>query len=172
MRMMNMIIDMRLQQRTVLGVGVALAAFAFFLVCYSLWRWHGDWGIAHQSLNTAPRLNATDETAIMIAAIPDDHLFGNTYAKSGEVPISDLQLRVTGIVKIQNETNSDVSKAYISMSGQPSKVYQVGDSLPYGVKVHEITDDAVILENGGHLEKLPLPREKLKFKPKPAEENS
>jgi hypothetical protein len=58
------------------------------------------------------------------------------------------------------------------MSGQPSKIYQVGDSLPYGVKVHEITHDAVILENGGHLEKLPMTREKLKFKPRDTEENS
>jgi general secretion pathway protein C len=161
MPMMNMIIDIR---------GLLLAIVAFFLIGYSLWRWHGDWVIAHQPLTAKPTLNATDETATMIAGIPDDHLFGNTYSKNGDVPISDLQLRVTGIVKVENETSTSVSKAYISISGQPSKIYQVGDSLPYGVKVHEITADAVILENGSRLEKLPLPREKLEFKPRPAEE--
>jgi len=93
-------------------------------------------------------------------------LFGNTYSKNGDVPISDLELRVTGIVKVENETVGSASKAYISISGQPSKIFQVGDSLPYGVKVHDISFDAVILENGGHLEKLPLPRETLEFKPR------
>ena len=107
----------------------------------------------------------------MIASIPDEHLFGKAFSKSGDVPITNLQLRVTGIVKVQDEENGSYSKAYISISGQPSKIYQVGDSLPYGVKVYAISHDTVILENGGRLEKLPLPREKLVFKPQHKQDN-
>ena len=167
---MNLTLPMPIQQRTTLAASILLALLAGFLLVYSLWRWHGDWLIAHYTPNVAPILNATDETAMMIAAIPDNHLFGQTFSKSGEVPLSDLQLRVTGIVKVTNESNGTVSKAYISISDQPSKIFQAGDSLPYGVKVYDITPDAVILENGGRLEKLPLPREKLQFKPPQAEE--
>ena len=162
---MTMILTMRLEQRTVLGAGMALALLACFLFAYSLWRWYNDWELAHQSLSVPPALTATDETARLIAAIPDNHLFGQAFSKTGEVPLSDLQLRVTGIVKVTNESSSAVSKAYISISGQPSKIYQAGDSLPFGVKVYDITSDSVILENGGRLEKLPLPREKLEFHP-------
>jgi hypothetical protein len=75
-------------------------------------------------------------------------------------------------VKVEHELNGSISKAYISISGQPGKIYQIGDNLPYGVKVYDITPDTVILENDGHLEKLPLPREKLLFKRKNIQEYS
>lgn len=169
---MNIFLTTRLPQRTMIGVNAVLALTAIFLVCYSLWRWHSDWAIAFNMPVTVPTLNATDETATMIAAIPSDHLFGKIFSNNGEVPISDLQLRVTGIVKTTHEENTSDSKAYISISDQPSKIYQAGDSLPYGVKVYEITSDAVMLENNGKLEKLPLPREKLQFQPRTTEETS
>ena len=67
---------------------------------------------------------------------------------------------------MDSNRSGPVSKAYISIDGQPSKIYQVGESLPSGVKVYDITPNEVVLENDGNLEKLPLPREQLKFKPK------
>ncbi len=146
---------------------VVLVSFTFF---YSAWQWRSDWILAHQTTSAVPTIAKTDDTAETIAAIPDDHLFGKLLSKTGEVPITNLQLRVTGIVKVDAEQSGLFSKAYISISGQPSKIYQAGDSLPYGVKVYDITPDTVILENDGRLEKLPLPRERLKFKPKHREE--
>jgi type II secretory pathway component PulC len=101
-----------------------------------------------------------------ITSVPNEHLFGKMVSKTGAMPVTNLQFRVTGIVKVDTEKYEAFSKAYISISGQPSKIYQIGDSLPYGVKVYDITSDAVILENEGHLEKLPLPREHPTFKPK------
>lgn len=167
-----MILNIHLPQRSIPYVGGTLALCVGFLLFYSIWRWHSDWEIAHQVVTTHTTFNSTDEISSMIAAIPEDHLFGKAYVKSGDVPVSDLQLRVTGIVKVHHEHEGSVSKVYISSSGQPSKIYQVGDTLPYGVKIYEITVDAVILENGGHLEKLPLPREPLQFKPTHTQERS
>jgi hypothetical protein len=106
----------------------------------------------------------------MINSLPEKHLFGQAFSRTDGMPISNLQLRVTGIVKVNTETGKEVSKAYISISNQPAKIFEVGDTLPYGVKVYSITPDAVVLENDGHLEKLPLPREKLQFKPLSTEE--
>ncbi len=132
---------------------------------YTLWQWRTDWVSAHQAI-PAPALVSIGATAEKMAAIPDEHLFG---AAASDVPISSLQLRVTGIVKMNSSGNA-ASKAYISIAGQPSKIYRIGDSLPYGVKIQAITADTVIVENDGHLEKLPLPREKLQFKMRNEEE--
>jgi type II secretory pathway component PulC len=137
---------------------------------FAFQQWHNDWSLAHQEITHAANVTAKDETADMIAAIPDEHIFGQNLVDSGNMPITNLQLRVTGIVKVETEDAKSVSKAYISISGQPGKIYQAGDSLPYGVKVYDITPDTVILENDGHLEKLPLPRERLQFKQRNTEE--
>ena len=165
-----MMINFNLDPRVVLSICASLAALVGVTFFYSAWQWHGDWMLAHQSITARPLIATTDETTDMIAALPDEHLFGKSLSGS-EVPITNLQLHVTGIVKVESEETGSFSKAYISISGQPSKIYQIGDSLPYGVKVYDITTDTVILENGGHLEKLPLPRDSLQFKPKNIQEH-
>ncbi|EKD71207.1 MAG: hypothetical protein ACD_46C00246G0006 [uncultured bacterium] len=155
--------QIQLTERTMLSMIVLLSVSTLIMFFYASWQWRNDWIIAHQEIvNTS--LSTIDDTQEMIASIPKAHLFGQSFT-NGEVPISSLQLRVTGIVKIDPEQEDNKSKAYISIQGQPSKIYEKGDDLPYGVKVYDITSDAVILENNGHLEKLPLPREKLEFKP-------
>ena len=153
-----------------LGGLAILAATTCFILGYSLWQWHSDWQLAHQEQGHAPSVAKSDPSLGMISAIPNDHLFGEALNGLGEAPITNLQLRVTGIVKVEDEVDGNTSKAYISIAGKPGKIYQVGDSLPYGVKIYAINADAVILENDGHIEKLPLPRNPLQFKPKPNEE--
>ncbi len=153
-----------LKQQSAIGVCAAMATLVFLTLLVAGAQWHSDWLLSQQSsIQTA--VAPSESSGDLIARIPDDHLFGKAFSKTGDMPISNLQLRITGIVKVNTEQGGSVSKAYISMEGQPSKIYQVGDSLPYGVKVYEITSDTVILENNGHLEKLPLPREKLQFRP-------
>lgn len=164
-----MILNLNLHQRYLIGLA-AVAVLLFITLIYALWQWGSDWTLAHKTQTKAPIQVKTDETADIIAALPDEHLFGQSFSKNGELPITSLQLRVTGIVKIQTQGNHSVSKAYISIAGQPGKIYQTGDTLPYGVKVYDILSDAILLENDGQLEKLPLPREKLEFKPQNKEE--
>lgn len=155
----------QLKQHAPLGTAILLGILLFFTSLYTLAQWHHDWTLINQSIE--PSQNTTqNETAQLVASLPDAHLFGQNFSESGEVPVTTLQLRVTGIVKIGTEDNETISKAYISISGQPSKIFQIGDSLPDGVKIYEITNDTVILENEGRLERLPLPRQKLEFKPR------
>lgn len=164
-----MIPTFTLQQRYVVGLCAGLSVLLFVSFIYVCWQWQKDWALAHTAI-TETAMVKTDESESLIAALPSEHLFGKAFSSEGNVPITSLQLRVAGIVKINSEGSASVSKAYISMAGQPSKIYQTGDNLPYGVKVYDIQPDAVILENDGHLEKLPLPREKLEFKPRKKEE--
>lgn len=154
-----------LKQHAPLGISAILGLFALMMLIYAGNQWYQDWVLAHQAINQSTNL-PQDESAKLIAELPNAHLFGQNFTASGDVPVTSLQLRVTGIVKIDTEDNDVISKAYISVSGKPSKIYQTGDRLPDGVKIYAITDDTVILENEGRLEKLPLPREKLIFKPR------
>ena len=73
---------------------------------------------------------------------------------------------ITGIVKSMDDGKGKASKVYISLAGKPSKIYQLGDTLPYGVRIYQITADTIIFDNDGRLEKLSLTRDKLVFKPK------
>lgn len=127
-------------------------------------QWREDWLCCHTAPPKAQKPSMNSDTPQLVATITENHLFGHAIKKVGEVPTTSLQLQVTGIVKLlQNGTAH--SKAYISIAGQPSKIVQPGDELPYGVKVYDITAHAVIVENNGRLEKILLPREKLKFHP-------
>jgi len=153
-----------LTQRNTLGLVTLLAIVIGIFYAYAIYQWHADWVITHQG-NNAATVASDNQTAKMIAAIPTAHLFGKSFAGSGNAPVSSLQFKVTGIVKVDDGKSGSASRAYISTDNQPAKIFEVGDSLPYGVKIHEISSSAVIIENDGHLEKLVLPREKLVFKP-------
>ncbi|MFZ2315214.1 MAG: type II secretion system protein N [Gammaproteobacteria bacterium] len=159
--MLNFYLPQRVLLSILLGLSL-LVAITFIYVC---WQWYDDVKLASTS-STQVALPTSDTTAALIASVPESHLFGK--GVSG-LPITSLQLLVTGIVKIDDEHGSH-SKAYISISGQPSKIYQTGDELPGGVRLYDISNDTVILENDGELEKLPLPRQPLQFKAREPEE--
>jgi len=150
-------------ERTLFAVSAGLAAACLVTLFYGVWQWHSDWVLANQALRKSAAATVTN-TAQLIDNIPQAHLFGKSPA--GDVPITSLQLQVTGIVKTGSE---GASKAYISVAGQPGKIFKVGDYLRDDVKIYAITPDAVILDNNGEFEKLPLPREKPEFKPRAAE---
>jgi len=48
--------------------------------------------------------------------------------------------------------------AIIGETAQAGHVYAVGSTLPGGVRLHEVYTDRVVLDRGGALETLPLPR--------------
>lgn len=151
-------------------VSAILAGLTALTLIAAVIQWHADWQLAHAK-PAITRQDNTPAAAELVASIPSEHLFGKSFDEGGDMPISNLQLKVTGIMKFTDDQGNDQSKATISIAGEASKIYQKGDTLPYGVKVYNITDEAVVLENDGHLEKLPLPRESLQFKPRDSEEN-
>lgn len=158
----NLLSMAKLRQRTMVLICVAVFALFLLALLYSIFQWQQDWRLAHKELaNDSPAI-VLNEPNDFIAKLPEAHLFGQAVNKVGEVPTSTLQLLVTGIVK--SDADAEQSKAYISIAGQPSKIYRTGDDLPYGVKVYSILKDAVIVENNGRLEKILLPREPLHFK--------
>jgi type II secretory pathway component PulC len=148
-----------------LGFGlVLLFGFVFlYTSIYTVIDWRADYVLAHRdvAIHEAPRV---DGDAQLIAALPSLHLFGQAAEDSGFLPITSLQLHLTGIAK-SSETN--LSRAIISEAGQPGKVYVVGDVLVSGIRIYAINDEGVVLEHAGRLEKLPLARAPLLFKDSP-----
>ncbi|OGT38535.1 MAG: hypothetical protein A3F11_04585 [Gammaproteobacteria bacterium RIFCSPHIGHO2_12_FULL_37_14] len=148
------------KQQSLVGSCIIFSILILFFIIYSFKQWQSDWTLTHAQTSATPLLRTVNLE--IENSLPNEHIFGQS--STGMMPITNLQLRVTGIVRIENDQEHTYSKAYISMAAQPSKIYQIGDTLGYGVKIYDITADAVILENDNHIEKLPLPREKLKFK--------
>lgn len=106
-------------------------------------------------------------------ALPDIaswHLFGArppAAIAAGQVanlPVTTLQLTLEGLFA---DTVTKEAKALIAPPGRPSEAYGVGDALPGDATVYQILDDGVILERNGHLEKLTLPIQPLKFGSEP-----
>lgn len=124
-------------------------------------EWQHDFKIAHPqkaiALVTKNKVNPDQEA--IINEILTTHLFGRSVPMVGNMPLTNLQLHLTGIVQSANE-----SKAYIAIANQPGKIYHTGEQLAYGAKIYAITNDTVVLQNDDRLEKLTLAREKLEFK--------
>jgi hypothetical protein len=109
--------------------------------------------------------HSADAVTAAIAQIPNEHLFGNAaISDQGYVPITSLQLHLVGV---ERSVIANQSTVIISEAGAPGKVYAIGDSLPSGIRVYAINDGGAILDNGGHLEKLPLARSRLNFQGMP-----
>src|SRR3990167_41787 len=119
-------ININLKQQTILIICISFATLMLVTLGYALWQWQSDWQVAHQEIAPKKIAASSDENAMIIASIPEAHLFGEALAKLGEVPLSNLQLRVTGIVQAGQQSGM-LSKAYISIAGQPSKIYELGD---------------------------------------------
>lgn len=147
------------------GVSSLLGLLTLAAVIQTITTWYDDIVIAHSTVARAGAQSAMDSTAQLITQIPEEHIFGKL-GNEGALPITSLQIRLVGVIKSEPESQSRV---IISEAGQPGKVYAIGDTLPSGIMVNAIADDGVILENGGHLEKLPLRRSTLSFQgmPKP-----
>lgn len=127
--------------------------------------WYSDNKLGKAKVVAMELPSLPTQSSDLIQQIPAWHLFGNAAKSDTSVlPITSLQLRLIGIVHAVPENKSSVM---ISEANQVGKVYLVGDMLPVGVKVDAITEDGVILENAGRLEKLPLQRQPLSFQRMP-----
>lgn len=117
-----------------------------------------------KTISIAPATANYSAEKKMIAMLPTLHLYGQTANSIHALPITSLQLRLTGILKANPQA---FSRVLISENNQPAKIYQTGDVLSSGVKIDTITNDGVILENDTQLEKLPLKRPALFFRNPP-----
>jgi general secretion pathway protein C len=100
---------------------------------------------------TRPRVNA--------AAIAQAHLFGEAAVEpSGAVdaPQTDMRLVLTGIIAADEP---EYGLAIVGETAAAARVRAVGDTLPGGARLHSVYGDRVLLDRGGRIEALVLPRQ-------------
>jgi general secretion pathway protein C len=98
---------------------------------------------------------------VNVAAIANNHLFGSAQVQpqpgdASNAPQTSIPLVLTGIIAADNPENG---LAIIGENAASAKVFAVGDTIPGGVKLHQVLGDRVILDRNGALESLVLPRQ-------------
>jgi general secretion pathway protein C len=100
-----------------------------------------------------------DSVRIDFPAIANAHLFGEAGAEpintAIDAPETQLNLQLRGTIAAGDET---MAHAIIADGDGKDKVFFINDTLPGGAVLHEVYTDRVILNRGGVLETLRLPR--------------
>jgi general secretion pathway protein C len=81
-----------------------------------------------------------------------------------DVKPSGLDLTLEGIVFSNDSKHSMV---IISAPGNKTQTFSIGDTVPGGAKIKQITPDGVVLKRDGQLESLSLPKNELNFEEAP-----
>jgi general secretion pathway protein C len=125
------------------------------------------WGLLGASTNPATAVPAGPATspapgrAVDINTIVNAHLFGVATAPgAGEtdpnaVAKTQMPLVLVGTIA---HTTPELGYAIIGESAAATKVYAVGKTITGGTKLHSVYPDRVILDRGGKLEALLLPK--------------
>ena len=112
----------------------------------------------------APRLVRAQ--GLDVAAIIDSHLFGRSpmaAGASGEpAPRTHLPLVLTGVIA---ERNPHAGMAILGPTAGAGRVYAIGDSIPGGARLAAVLPREVLLERGGRLQSLALPRQEFAAAP-------
>lgn len=96
-----------------------------------------------------------------VAAIANSHLFGEPRvdpSSAEDAPQTNMPLVLTGIIAADDPQNG---LAIVGESAVAARVRAVGDSLPGGARLHAVYSDRVLLERGGRVEALVLPRQSM-----------
>jgi type II secretory pathway component PulC len=139
---------------------IIASLFVVWIFISSIITWHSDLQLVAAKSNVTEKKSVLADKAVTdLASL---HIFG---ASSDVLPITSLQLHLTGIMQ---DPQSHSSKVIISEAGQSGKIFAIGDMLTPGIKIYDITRDGVVLAHAGRLEKLPLTRNQLVFANTPA----
>lgn len=101
----------------------------------------------------------TRPKGVDVRAIVQAKLFGTAETGSpteGPAPETQLPLVLSGVFAVADAP--DKGWAIIGDSAQQTKFYSVGDTIRSGTRLHSVYVDRVILDRGGTLETLALPK--------------
>jgi len=104
----------------------------------------------------APPAQPTVDVGSIVAA----HLFGEANAPTGPTDPNAVAATQMPLVLVGTIARSDPEQGYaiIGDSAQSAKVYGVGKTISGGTKLHSVYPDRAILDRGGKLEALLLPK--------------
>jgi general secretion pathway protein C len=144
-----------------LWVSVALVVLLAWQLIQLAWTLLG----AQRAPATGPAVAETPQApaapAIDVGAIANAHLFGVAGAvDAGSSDPNAVAATQMALVLVGTIAHSDPARGYaiVGDSAASAKVYAVGKTITGGTKLHAVYADRVILDRGGKLEALLLPK--------------
>jgi len=114
---------------------------------------------ASNTAGQAP-IRAPVNPTVELASIVNAHLFGVAGAQAGgNAPQTTIPLILAGVIA---EKDPAKGQAIIGDTATAGKLFAVGAMIPGGARLHAVYGDHVLIERGGRLETLPLPRNPMK----------
>jgi general secretion pathway protein C len=96
-------------------------------------------------------------STLRVSEITSAHLFGETHSTvdDANAPQTSVQLVLAGVLAVPDPKRG---LAIIGPSAGTAKLYTVGSAVPGGVNLYSVYSDRVLLDRGGVIESLFLPR--------------
>jgi len=100
---------------------------------------------------------ATGSTGLRVDSLAQAHLFGQAVApaQSADAPLSAAQLVLAGVLAVPDPRQG---MAILGPSVANAKLYSAGATIGGGLTLHSVYPDRVLLDRGGVLETLLLPK--------------
>ncbi|HEV7609511.1 MAG TPA: type II secretion system protein GspC [Steroidobacteraceae bacterium] len=132
-------------------LALALAAQLAFIVVAMTGR--------SRQAGAAPITASAPVAQLDIGGLVNAHLFGNAAAQpsadAANAPPSSMPLVLAGVLAT---ADPKLGMAIIGESAQAAKVVSVGQQVPGGAQLNSVYNDRVIIDRGGALESVLLPR--------------
>lgn len=151
----------RAPQIVTAALAIAIAVELAFVVLGFL----GSSGIGSVATPRGPAVPRPSRPALDVQSIVNAHLFGvaapaesDTSADASNAPNTSMNLVLAGTIATDDPKHG---LAIIGETAANAKVYSVGDALNGGATLHSVYADRVLLERGGAIEALALPRQLL-----------
>jgi general secretion pathway protein C len=113
-------------------------------------------GALATTADTAGTAALQTRNVVDLPSILRANLFGQAAAPTGvDAPLTSMALVLSGVIADIDEKRG---YAILGPSTAAMKVYSVGDPLPGGARLHSVFPDRVLLDRGGTIESLPLPK--------------
>jgi len=144
---------------------LAVAALLVVLLAWQLVQL--TWALLGAKTGVGPTTNAAavvgppPARTVDVGAIVNAHLFGEANAPAaGSTDPNDVAASQMPLVLVGTIANTDPTLGYaiIGESAVSAKVYGVGKTITGGTKLHSVYPDRAILDRGGKLEALLLPK--------------
>jgi general secretion pathway protein C len=113
----------------------------------------------------APPAAAPPRRGVDLRSIVDAHLFGQSAVSSTDAPPTSIPLVLAGVLALQDPNQG---MAILGPNAAQAKLYAVGSAVPGGARLHQVYRDRVLLDRGGAIEALMLPRKSAVSGPPPA----
>jgi len=134
-----------------------LAVQAGFVVTGQTKARHSGTAAGSLSGPMAPGAAAAEAPPLRVADIASAHLFGEAHStvNDANAPQTAVQLVLAGVLALPDPKRG---LAIIGQSAASAKLYTVGSAVPGGVTLYAVYKDRVLLDRGGAIESLYMPK--------------